>query len=206
MIPNGPSITSQTIPLETAGEMVIQGPIGYLHLWQFENAAGALDLDGTVSVTFGSLNPADDDVPLGYNSRIQMAVPVTFVVIRWAAQPGRRARLLMAPTAAGLEASNIPARQLVTVTNATTLVMNTTTVGLTSASMLPNTTLRLRGVVQSDPANTGLIGLGTASSVTLATAGVILRPGDSFEFRVSMAVWGISDTAAQLVRRYEERA
>jgi len=207
MIPAVPEVSIFALPLDTGGQFELTQRVGYFHVWQFEDiATGALSLDGAVRVAFGTASSVDDELPMGYNSRIQLDQPVDRLTIRWDAQAGRRVRLLVGPDARNLEANNIPARQLVTGTGSTTIAGGTTVVGTTAANVVTANPLRTRVTLQSDPANTGLIGLSQSSGITIATAGVILRPGDAFVIQSTALVRAISDTPGQLVRRIEEFA
>lgn len=205
MIPNIPEVSVFAIPLDVAGSTMLRQRVGYVHLWQFENIAdGSISLDGAVDVVFGGQSTQDDALPMGYNSRVQISSPVDALTIRWAAQPGIRARFLVGPDARAMEANNIPAKQLVVSSGSTAVATSSATVGVAAAQILAASSTRARAVIQAPTTNTADVVLGV-SGVTMAS-GIILTPGAAFEWRATAAVFAIAGAAAQGVRIYTEAA
>lgn len=205
MIPRSAEISVFRIPLDVAGESLLRQRTGYFHLWQFENIAdGSISLDGTVNAVFGSLATVDDSVPLGYNSRIQFRPPVDQVMLRWNAQPGIRAVVMCSFNPDALEASNIPARQLVFQGQAPVLATSAVSVGTGAVQLIAANTFRQRIVIQAPAGNSAAVIVGGAG-VTLAN-GMILEPGGVMILNASAAIWGIASLAGQSVRILEERA
>jgi hypothetical protein len=205
MIPRSAEISVFRIPLDVAGESLLRQRTGYFHLWQFENIAdGTISLDGQISAVFGSLATVDDAVPFGYNSRVQFRPPVDQVNMRWNAQPGIRAVVLVSFNPDALEASNIPARQLVFQGQAPTLTTQAATVGTVAAQVIPANSFRQRLVIQAPSGNAAHVIIGP-SGVTLGS-GVILEPGGVLVLNSSAAIFAISSLAGQGLRIMEERA
>ena len=209
MIPNIPEITLFRIPLATAGETILRQKIAYFHLWRYESIAdGSAQTDGELSAVFGAQGSQDDAVPFSYNSRIQLAQPVDMVKMTWAAQPDRRAVILVAPRGEGIDGTNVPARQIVTPdqgaigVNAVNPVGPSTRVTLSTAN--PN---RLRVLVQAPLTNTAPVYIGNASTANLPIQGTILAPGASFIFsNYSGVIFALSQSGTQNIRTWEERS
>lgn len=180
MIPYIPEISVFRIPLAAAGETQIRQRCGYFHLWQFEKIdTGEIALEGAISAVFGGQATTDDAVPFGYNSRIQFRQPVELVTLRWTAQANTRAVIMLAPSAEGLEANNIPARQLVFQGQATGFQTGSVAVGTTQTIIRPANPPRQRLILQAPITNPSAVAIGQITGVTMAN-GIILEPGQSF--------------------------
>ena len=98
---------------------------------------------------------------------------------------------------------NTSLSQIATRVNRTVTVFGSATVGTTALRITATSTvLSQPATIQSDPANTGDIGISGANTVTLANAGHILKPGQSFTYQGSNlnALWVISSAANQVIR------
>lgn len=205
MIPRGAEISIFRIPLDVAGQTVLRQVTGYFHLWQFERSAtGGISLDGQVTACFGSQATADDAIPFAYNSRMQFRPPVELVTLRWEAQPGLRAVIVVSPSPDALEASNIPARQLVFQGQATAIATGVAPVTTATTQLIPANAFRQRLIVQAPVTNPATVVVGEDLAVTLAD-GIQIEPGGSLVLTSSAALFGLAGAAGQL-RWLEERA
>jgi hypothetical protein len=205
LIPYIPEISVFRVPLATAGETQIRQRIGYFHLWRFEAIdTGAISLDGELSAVFGGQSIADDAVPLSYNSRIQFRQPVELVTLRWSAQANTRAVIMVAPNADGLEANNIPARQLVFQGQASSLLVSSVAVGTVQTTLRNANPARQRIVFQAPITNPSTVAIG-GNGVTMAT-GILLEPGQSFVGLSSQQYRAIAPIAGNEIRWMEEEA
>lgn len=205
MIPAVPEVSVFRIPLDAAGETQFIQRIGYFHLWQFENSDGSISLDGAVGVVFGGNGTREDQVPMGYNSRVQYRQPVDRCTIRWLSQPGRVAVFLVGPSADAMEANNIPARQLVFQGQAPLWTVANVVVGTTAAQIVAAEPNRQRVVIQAPSANAAAVALGPVNTVSMST-GLLLEPGQAWEGRSSGAYWAIGPVAGLNVRVIREAA
>jgi hypothetical protein len=193
------------IPLDVAGEQVFNLQSGYVHLWQFERTGGLLDLDGRVFCNFSSLADGEE-LPMGYNSRIQLVPKVDRWRMRWDAQAGRTAVLLVAADAKNIEANNVPARQLVTSAAGTSVNYGVVSIANTVTLIRGADVTRYRLLVRAPISNVGTVWIGN-SAVTSAT-GFPLEPGEVFEVtNTTGTIRAIAATATgNSVRWWEEVA
>lgn len=205
MIPSIPEVGLFRLPLANAGETVIRQRTGYFHLWQFEYIDTGLQcLDGVVNVVFGGQSVTDDSIPFGYNSRAQFSAPVELVTLRWVAQPNIRAVFLIGPSANGLEANNIPAKQLVFQGQAPAFTSQAIAVGTVATTLLAANPNRQRIIIQAPVSNPAQVFIGPIG-VTLGS-GIILDPGASFIGQSSGEYRAIAAAVGNNLRVMEERA
>lgn len=205
MIPSGPEITVYRIPLDADGQTLIRQRVGYFHLWQFENSAdGTVNLSGQMTAVFGGQATQDDGVPLSYNSRVQFRPTVDLVTLRWNAQPGIRAVIVMSASADALEANNIPARQLVFQGQSPRIATGVQSVSTSRTQLVPANSFRQRLIVQAPVTNPATVVLGD-NTVTLAN-GLQIEPGGSLVLTTSAPIFGLSASAGGFIRWMEEGA
>jgi hypothetical protein len=173
----GLEISTFRVPLDTAGTMLISQQCGYFHLWRFLNSDGSLSLDGEIRATFGGQWDAEQ-IPFGYNSRVQLSVPVDRVLLGWNSQPGRIAEILMTRDPRGLEATNAPARQLVFQGQATAMRTDAVAIGTGNTLIAPADTRRQRIVIAAPVGNSGVVVIGPG--ITNLATSLPLEPGQSF--------------------------
>lgn len=202
----GLEISTFRIPLDVEGSMLVNQQCGYFHVWRFLNADGTQSLDGEVRATFGGQWDSEA-VPFGYNSKVQLIVPVDRVLLKWDAQPGRIAEILMTRDARGIDASNAPARQIIRFDQGNALsTIGVTVNAVTHVQIRAAYEQRLRLVIQCPETNTAPVYVGSGNASSLRTHGQIINPGGSFVItNYSGAVNGLSMAGNQAVRTMEER-
>ena len=191
------------VPLDVADRMLITQQCGYFHLWRFLNSDGSLSLEGEIGVTFGGQWDAER-VPFGYNTKLQLAVPVDRVLLTWSAQPGRVAEILMTRDPRGLDGENAPARQLVFQGQATQFTTGNVTVGTVAAQIVAPNARRSRVVISAASGNPAAVFIGPVGVTT--GNGLPLEPGQSFVGFSSAEYRAISTAAGCVVRTMEELA
>lgn len=196
-------ITPLTIPLDSAGSLLLSQQIGYFHCWRFTRGDGSVDLEGEVRASFGGQTNAER-IPFTYNSKIALAVPVDRVLVEWDAQPNRIALIYMTRDPRLVEAQNIPAKQLVFQGQATRHLVSNLTVGTGAVNVALNEPDRLRVIIQAASTNTAAVTI--ANNSAQAPNGLILDPGASFVGFSSAAYTAISTVAGQNVRVMRELA
>jgi hypothetical protein len=102
-----------------------------------------------------------------------------------------------------LEAARALLQTINTNTARIATVYGSVTVGTNALRLTASPTpLRKPATIQSDPDNTGDIGIGGNNSVTLENCGHILKPGATFTFQGANfnQVWAIASAAGQVIR------
>lgn len=181
------------IPLDTAGTFAIDRAFGYFHVVEFQDATGEAVLDGKIEL---SLSVSEDDfIPLRYNNKVARATDRGRV--RWAAQSGIVAIVLVANDATRFAADTPNPRQLVTSSVGTVLEAEAITVGTTEVELSPADTTRQSVTIQnlgSADVYIGPTGVTTSSGIKLASNGSLTLD------KQTAAVYGISGSAGQDVR------
>jgi hypothetical protein len=194
------SASSQVIRinLSAAGELRIDWAFGYFHIVRFEDLSGVAILDGEISV---ALNGNDDDyVPLLYNNKIRDKCDRAR--IRWAAQPGRVAVLIVADKAENFALDTPNPKQLVVSSGGTSGSNAAVIVGTSAVQVAASNSSRQSVIVQN--LGSAAIFVGFSSGVTVANGARIL-PGESYVCdKTTSAIFAISGTAGQDVRVLQE--
>jgi hypothetical protein len=205
----GLEISVFEIDLSSAGQQLISQQCGYFHLWRFLNSSdGTISLEGEVRCTFGG-QWSEERVPFGYNSRIQLAVPVDRVLVEWNAQPGRRAEILMTRDPNGLDAQNMPARQIVFQGQSRVVGLSSFAIPVTpSATQVQgNNPGRQRVLIQAPLGNPGPVIIGPSTGAgTLLSSGLVLEPGQTFVALASTAYFATSPISGNRLRVMSENA
>jgi hypothetical protein len=185
-----------TVDLSAADRLPVAGLIGYFHVWDIiDTATGQPVLDGTITAQFGDANGRR--VPCTYNSKIEFTTPVELMVLSWAAQPNRSARIIIAEDAQAFEANNAPTRQLVTSAIGSGISNGNATVTTTSGVLVPANTLRQSVTIQNRGAVEIFIG---AAGVTTAN-GLGIAPGGSYVCdRTTAAIHAVAASGSADVR------
>lgn len=202
MIPAIPEVSVFRIALDQAGESQFIQTIGYFHLWRFENSDGTVSLDGELGVVFGGNGTRDDQMPMSYNSRVQYDRPVDRCTLRWNAQPGRVAVILVGPRGSQMEANNTPARQLVFQGQATAMQTAAVAVLAAATQVAAANTRRSRVLIVAPASNIATIFVGP-QGVTIAN-GIPLDPGQSYVGFSSARYDAIAAAVGNNVRVMEE--
>jgi hypothetical protein len=201
MIPRGLEYSLFRQPLDVAGDVILGQRTGYFHLWRFEDAAGVLQLDGEVRVSFGTAG-GDDFIPFAYNTRLQLTPPQDRTRIAWTAQPNRVAVILISADAQAVEAQNTPARQLVIGSGANTIGTGVVLIQGTLTQIRAANPARSRLVVKVRDTATGRVTIGPSG--TALGSGLTLHPGESFIANASAELRGISNIVNTPVEWWEE--
>lgn len=181
------------IPLTAAGEYRIDRSFGYFHVVEFKDANGVAVLDGKIEL---SLSVSEDDfIPLRYNNKV--ANRTDRARIRWDAQAGVTAVILVANDATKFAADTPNPKQLVVASGGTTLDAAAVSVGTTATLVAASDATRQSVTLQN---------LGTAdvyfgpAAVTTATGVKLASNGSLTLDKQTAAIYAISGSAAQDVR------
>lgn len=172
---------------------------GYLHVARFVNADGTENLSGLVecSLSYGE----DDWLPLGPNADISLTTPRDRIRLRWAAQAGVTAILVIAKDPTAFQVANPPARLFVSTAGGTTIATGVVAVGTGATLIRAANSSRQSLTVQNDGGADVFIG---AAAVALAT-GLRLTPGAIMAIdKTTAAIYGIVAAGSINVRYLEE--
>ena len=186
-------------PLDTAETgKVFDFQLGYIHVARFVNSDGSLNVGALVEC---SLSRADDDwIPLGFNAEIALTTPRDTVRLRWAAQAGVRAILVIAKDPQQFRVDNPPVAQLAT--SALGATLNNAAVTVTTSATLIRAANGGRQSLALQNRGTTSIFLGN-SGVTVAN-GFELMPNAIIDVTgISAAIYGIALSGACDVRLLE---
>ena len=202
---SGLEVSIFRIQLDAAGSQLVSQQCGYFHLWRFINSDGSISLDGEISATFGG-QWDNEAIPFTYNSKLALIVPVDRILIKWAAQPGRSAEILMTRDPKGLDGNNTPARQIVFQGQAGVAQQSAITGIIPTASVLilPPNSARQRVILKSPINNTSTIYVGQAGFN--ASTGMPIEPGESLVLFTSGGLRALASSGSQELRILEEVA
>lgn len=185
--------------LTAAGEELIPSRLGYIQVVEFQDATGAVKLDGKIEVQLDGAN--SPYVPLRYNGKIALNERTEWTRAKWAAQADTYCLLLTTPEPNKLIGDFPNPKQLVTSSVGTAVavaeVTCDNTVDLLAAADANRQSLLLKNI----SGTTGYLG---PVGVTVAT-GYPVDPGE--EFRVdksTAAIYGITAAGVATFRRFVE--
>lgn len=185
--------------LTAAGEQVIQQRLGYIQVVEFQDATGAVKLDGKIEVQIDGANAPF--LPLRYNGKVLLPERTEWVRVKWDLQADTYCLLLTAPEPNKLVGDFPNPKQLVTSSVGTSVavaeVTCDNTVDLLAAADAARQSLLLKNI-SGTTAYLGPVG------VTAAT-GYQVDPGE--EFRVdksTAAIYGITAAGVATFRRFVE--
>lgn len=187
------SLNILRIPLDTAGQYMIEQGFGYVHVFAFVDASGIEKLDGKIEVSFSVSE--DDFIPMLYNNRV--AWKADRGRIRWAAQAGTTAIVGIASDPREFAADTPNPKQLVVSSGGTTLAAAAVTVGTVAVVVSAANTLRQSVTIQ----NLGSVPIYVGPSGVTTASGVAVQAGEAITLdKQTAAVYAISGTAGQDVR------
>ncbi len=182
------------LPLTVAGEFRIDRSFGYFHVVEFKDAAGVAVLDGKIEL---SLSVSEDDyIPLRYNNKI--ANRTDRARIRWTAQAGVTAVILVANDATKFAADTPNPKQLVVASGGTTLDAAAVTVGTSAVVLAASDATRQSVTIQNKGAASIFVG---PSGVTTSTGiELVAAVGTITLDKQTAAIYAISGSAGNDVR------
>lgn len=199
MVENAPYIINP-FSLDVAGEFIIAHQAGLFKFLRAVDGAGAQDLDAEIEVALG--RSTEDFIPLTPGQGIIGKSGVWRV--KWAAQPGLTAKVLLSAGLDELDVEAQPTKQIVTSGSiGGTITSVAVSVGVAATLLKAANGARHALTIQNlgtDAVFVGPVGVTTAT-------GARLLPGERFETdNVTAAFYGISATAGQDCRVLEETA
>lgn len=172
---------------------------GYLHVLRFVNADASENLSGLIEA---SLSMADDDwMPLGPNGEIALREARDRIRLRWSAQAGVSAVLVIAKDPTAFRVATPPAKLFISTAAGTSLASGVVAVGTSATVIRAANSSRQSLTIQNDGSADVFLG---PASVAVAS-GFRLTPGGTVTIdKNTAALYGIVAAGSVNVRYLDE--
>lgn len=199
MTRRAPFYNVQRIPLTTAGEQIIEFAGGLFQVIGYEDSNGEPTLEGMIELALTVTS--NSFVPLRYNNKV--VAEFERVKVRWEAQSGIVAVILMADGPSQLLADTPNPRQLVTSAIGATVAASAVTVGTSAVALTAADSSRYSVIIQNLGAADIYIG---PSGVTTSSGLKVVAAGGAITLdKQTAAIYGISGSAGNDVRVFVEK-